>query len=251
MPVREPLRSTPFTPPAPSDAALARAAVTLLGGRFSTEVGIDLDGDDAELERWFLAATLFGTRISTATALRTFRVLDGAGVRSVRDAGDRTWDELVELLDRGGYARYDFRTARRLRALAGVLARDHPDGIAPLGRMHRDHVALASTLEQLPGWGPVTVGAFLRELRGVWPGAQLPLDDRVVGAARHLRLADPGRRDSWTVTELGALADAAGLDPRDLEAALVRLSQRHGRHYDRCARRGPFGCDALSDTDGP
>ena len=35
---------------------------------------------------------------------------------------------------------------------------------------------IAAALADLPGWGPVTVGLSLRELRGVWPGAPPPLD---------------------------------------------------------------------------
>ena len=41
---------------------LARQVVGMLGGRYSAELGIDVDAGDAEIERWFLAATLFGTR---------------------------------------------------------------------------------------------------------------------------------------------------------------------------------------------
>ena len=48
-----------------------------LGGRFSSELDIDLDGGSDELEggRWALAATLFGARISTAVAERTYSAL--------------------------------------------------------------------------------------------------------------------------------------------------------------------------------
>jgi hypothetical protein len=54
-----------FTDPLLSGPArLARSVVGVLGGRFSAELGIDVDAGDAEVERWFLAAALFGTRIS-------------------------------------------------------------------------------------------------------------------------------------------------------------------------------------------
>ena len=69
---------------------------------------------DREIERWFLASTLFGTRISTSIAVRTYRVLSEDGVSTIDDAAGRSWAELVGLLDRGGYARYDERTARGL-----------------------------------------------------------------------------------------------------------------------------------------
>jgi hypothetical protein len=41
-------------------ARLARTVVGVLGGRFSAELGIDVDAGDAEVERWFLAATFSG-----------------------------------------------------------------------------------------------------------------------------------------------------------------------------------------------
>ena len=61
-------------------AGLARRVVRTLGGRYSAELGIDVDAGDAEVERWFVAATLFGTRISARVAERTFSVLTGAGL---------------------------------------------------------------------------------------------------------------------------------------------------------------------------
>lgn len=48
------------------------------------------------------------------------------------------------------------------------------DVISEIGRRLTNQAALAAALEALPGWGPVTTGLFLRELRGVWPGARPP-----------------------------------------------------------------------------
>lgn len=110
-------------------ARLARAVVAL-GGRYSSQLGIDVDAGDAEVERWFLAATLFGTRISAGVAERTFEVLDGAGLHRVAQARHIPWDDLVALLDRGGYTRYDFRTATRLQDLAEVIGERY-DGRPP------------------------------------------------------------------------------------------------------------------------
>jgi hypothetical protein len=45
-------------------ARLAQLVAGTLGGRYPAGLGIDLDARDAEIERWFVAATLFGTRIS-------------------------------------------------------------------------------------------------------------------------------------------------------------------------------------------
>ena len=85
------------------------------------KLGIDLDAGGTAVDEWFCAATLFGTRISASVATRTYRVLADAGVRTVVDAGERSWDDLVALLDAGGYVRYDFRTATRLQQLSAEV----------------------------------------------------------------------------------------------------------------------------------
>jgi hypothetical protein len=215
--------------------------VEVVGGRFSTEAGIDVDGGDREVDRWFLAATLFGTRISAAVAVRTYCVLDAAGVSTIADAGRRSWDDLVALLDQGGYARYDFRTARRLLQLSNVVSERYPSGIAAFGARCTDPQELADALDALPGWGPVTIAAFLRELRGVWRAARPALDARVEQAAAHLQLVAADRCAS--LTDLGHLAAGSGVDPRDLETALTRFGLAHERGYDGCA---PGGCRFLA-----
>ena len=174
-------------------ADLVRRLVERLGGRWSRGLGIDVDEGDEEVDRWALAATLFGNRISAAVVERTYRVLAEAGVATIADAGERSWDELVELLDRGGYVRYDFRTASRLLALARAVAAEHGGRVASLGEALRDPAELEAALDALPGWGPMTVRVFLRELRGLWPGAELRVDDRALAGAEHLGLLSPGR----------------------------------------------------------
>lgn len=222
-----------------SRSEIARRVVDWLGGRYSLELGIDVDRGDEQVERWALLATLFGNRISAEIACRTYRVLAAAGVRTIGDTGGRSWDELVALLDSGGYARYDFRTTtRRLLELAAALEAAG-DGVAAIGKSLHHAAELEAALDALPGWGPVTVQLFLRELRGVWPGARPRVDERALSGARHLGLA-LGRDPAAGLRRLGA---AAGLDPRDLETGLVRLTLAHAR-YRSCA--GGARCALLA-----
>ncbi|MEJ7793849.1 MAG: hypothetical protein WKF65_17960 [Gaiellaceae bacterium] len=74
----------------------------------------------------------------------------------------------------------------------------------------------------------MTVRVFLRELRGLWPGAELRVDDRALAGAEHLGLLSPGDRTE-PPARLRRLAAVAGLDVRDLEAALIRLELAHAR----------------------
>jgi hypothetical protein len=212
---------------------VARQIVTALGGRYSTELGIDVDRGADQVERWFLAATLFGARISAAIAGRTYLVLERAGITRIGRARDASWDDLVALLDEGGYARYDFRTATRLQALATAIDSRYGGDVAAIGRTLPDYEPLRAALDGLPGWGPVTVGLFLRELRGVWPGAAPPLDDRAARAARHLHLTRTGAA-APILAAVAHLARDARIDIRDLESGLVRVALAHHDGMDGC-----------------
>ncbi len=222
-------------------AELASRLVERLGGRYSLELGIDVDHGGEEVECWALLATLFGNRVTAGVAARTYRTLALAGVRTIGEAGGRSWEQLVALLDAGGYVRYDFRTATRLLDLAAAL-RSPGDGIVAIGKSLRHPEELMAALDALPGWGPVTVRLFLRELRGVWPGAELPPDPHALEAAAHLGLA-LARSSTGALAALGELAEAAGLDVRDLETALVRLALAHRRRFAGCPGRA--ACRAL------
>ena len=223
----------------PREISLACRVVTVLGGRYSAELGIDVAAGDAEIERWFLAATLFGTRISARIAERTFRGLAAAGLARVAQVRKVPEDELVGLLDAGGYARYDFRTAARLLRLSEVVCDRFGGQVASVSHRGPSYPELHAMLDALPGWGDVTVRLFLRELRGVWPGAQPPLDDRAAAAARHLGLLTAGA----VLSDLAGLAKAAGLDLRELESGLVRLALGHHRAMASCP--GGQACAAL------
>ena len=215
----------------------ARRLVAEVGGRFTTELGLDVDHSPPDVEGWFLAATLFGTPIAATVVGRTYRTMRDAGVASVADAGLRTWNELVDLLDRGGYVRYDYRTATRLLDLARAVSERHGGRVASLSAL-TDPAELEAALDALPGWGPVTVRLFLRELRGVWPGARPPLDERALGAAQELGFVRPGTRDPFA--RLKTVATRDGIDVRELEAALVRLTLRgrSGARFDDTRKAG-------------
>src|SRR5665647_2506955 len=69
-----------------SAAATAQRLVETLGGRYSAQLGIAVDQGPDEVERWFLAATLFGHRISAEVAMRTYRTIERAGIRTIAEA---------------------------------------------------------------------------------------------------------------------------------------------------------------------
>ncbi len=207
-----------------------------LPGRFSQELGIDVGRGPRERQKWFLAAILFGAPISGSLAARTYRVFAEEGVVTPEAILARGWDGLVALLDAGGYARYDFKTATKLLAVMESLTQGYGGDLERLASAAADYEDLQQRLIALgKGIGPATVNIFLRELRGIWPLANPPLSPLAQLAAEHLGLLPPGLTGLAALAEIARSWQAApvpGFVFADLEAALVRL----GRDFCRKPR---------------
>jgi len=197
-------------------------------GRFSVELGIDLSsGLSREIFRWFLASVLFGARISESIVKKTFREFDTRGIGSPKTVLDTGWDGLVEVLDRGGYVRYDFKTATKLLDLCRMLTENYHADLADLHAAATDPRDLEQRLKNLAkGIGEVTVNIFLREMRGIWKKADPLPSDLVVMAAKDRGIVPKAVKDRAKVLRL--LMEAwkeTGMmkkDFPDFEAALVR-----------------------------
>lgn len=220
-----------------------RELLARVPGRFSTELGIDVAAGPQERQKWFLAAVLFGARISGQLAARTYRVFAAAGVLTPQAIRETGWDGLVALLDEGGYARYDFKTATKLLTLMESLERDYDGDLDRLAALAADPRDLEQRLMALgKGVGPATVNIFLRELRGIWPLARPSLSPLAQLAAEHLKLLPPGLDPQAAVAALEERWQSApvpGFVFPDLEAALVRLGRDFCRK-DRLRRPCPL-----------
>jgi endonuclease III len=136
---------------------------------YSVELGLDLTKPEDRF-KWFLASVLFAKRISAETAKETYLCFEQEELTSPNAILQAGWDRLVEVLDSGGYTRYDFSTAANLLALAKTLLEKY----GSLERLHGESSSpgdLESRLLEFRGVGPVGVNIFLRELRGVWENA--------------------------------------------------------------------------------
>ena len=144
---------------------------------YSEELGIDLSKGEEEIFKWFLASILFGRRISEEIAKRTYRTFERYNILSPEKIIEAGWDELVGILDEGGYVRYDFSTATRLLEICEELL-DRYGSLSKLHESAKDEKDLEKKLLAFKGIGPVTVNIFLRELRPFWEKANpdvLPL----------------------------------------------------------------------------
>ncbi|AEB10692.1 hypothetical protein [Desulfobacca acetoxidans] len=211
-----------------------------LPGLFSVELGIDVAANPQQRQRWFLAAILFGGRISGKLAAHTYKVFaeqDAVRPEVIVALG---WDRLVTLLDRGGYTRCDYKTATKLLAVMGALVDQYE---ADLERLH-DRAQSADDLEVRlqnlgAGIGPVTVNIFLRELRGIWSKADPPLSFLTQLSSENLGILPSGISPRQALETLQAEWRSQPVEGRafsDLEAALVRLGR------DFCRKKSDSLC---------
>jgi hypothetical protein len=205
-----------------------KAVMRQYPGRFSVDLGIDLaSGRGPEVFKWFLASVLFGARISGTIVNKTLREFLSRGIVSPRIVLETGWDGLVKILDRGGYVRYDFKTATKLLDLSRALTQTYHADLADLHRAANSPGDLEQRLKSLAkGIGDVTVNIFLREMRGLWEKADPLPSDLAVSAAKNLGFIPRAMKDGRKI--LGILIKTwqhAGMkkqDFPDFEAALVR-----------------------------
>ncbi|MFE5257901.1 HhH-GDP family DNA glycosylase [Streptomyces coelicoflavus] len=195
---------------------IVRELVGAHGQTYADEAGIRLKDTPQPLYRLLVLAHLLSARISASIAVATARALSEAGLRDPRRMADADWQERVDALGRGGYRRYDERTATQLGEGAELLTerwggdlrrlRDEADGDVP---------GVRRLLQEFPGVGPTGADIFLREAQLVWPEAAPYLDRKALQGAERLGLpGDPDR----------LLALAGKTEPAVLAAALVRAA---------------------------
>ncbi len=218
-----------------------RELVEATGGRFSVELGIDLSSlQPNELFKWLLASLLFGARISRKIAGRTYRSFEKHDALSIESILAKGWQDLVEILDKGGYARYDFKTAAKLLEVAENLKSRYG---GDLNRLHSESSGPADLENRLmalgKGIGPVTTNIFLREMRGLWEKAQPALSRPAIIAARELGyLPEHPGNEGRTLLILTRIWADSGTFP-DFEAALLKWwmlkKGRPGKNWRRHA----------------
>ncbi|MGK5691645.1 endonuclease [Streptomyces sp. URMC 128] len=186
------------------------------GRTYADEAGIPLKDAPQPLYRLLVLAHLLSARIRGSIALATARALHEAGLRDPRRMAQADWQERVDALGRGGYRRYDERTATQLGEAAELLNERWGGDLRRLRREADGKVSeLRHLLQEFPGIGPAGADIFLREVQGVWPEAAPYLDAKALQGAERLKLP----KDTDRLIEL-----AGRTDPAVLAAALVRAA---------------------------
>ncbi|MBQ1089936.1 endonuclease [Streptomyces sp. B93] len=198
------------------DRRVVRELVRAHGRTYADEAGIRLRDTPQPLYRLLVLAHLLSARIRASVAVAAARELYEAGLRDPKRMAAADWQQRVDALGRGGYRRYDERTATQLADAAELLTdrwggdlrrlREEADG---------DTDALRGLLQEVPGIGAAGADIFLREVQRVWPEFAPYLDGKALSGAQRLHLPqDPDR-----VAKL-----AGDTEPAVLAAALVRAS---------------------------
>jgi len=197
-----------------------------LYGSYSKELNIVLkNGKPKEIFKWFLASLLFAKPIRDTVAMKTYKIFESAGVTSSKRILNVGWHGLVDLLDKGGYTRYDFSTADKLLEMAKNLEEKYGGNLVRLYKTCRNEDELREKLKDLAkGIGEITIDIFFRELRGIWKVNPKYSEFSLI-AAKNLGIKDP--KKFWDRHRV------KGRDFIDFETALLRLGKDYCRK-NRC-----------------
>ncbi len=183
---------------------------------YSQELGLDLRREEDRF-KWFLASILFAKRISSEIAKRTYKEFEREGIVTPEKIIKSGWDKLVEVLDLGGYVRYDFSTASNLLEIAASLKEKY-GSLETLYTQVRSSKNLENKLLEFKGVGPTAVSIFLRELKGIWERANPQPSPLAKEVASKLGLGE------------------GELELPDMESSLVRIN------LEFCRRKRCFSC---------
>jgi len=186
------------------------------GKPFSEMLGINLkSGKNEEIVKWFLASILYAKPIRESSATKTYFCFLKHGVTNAEKILATGWHGLVDILDEGGYTRYDFSTADKLLEVFGNLQKQYKGNLNLLHEKAKDSRDLEERIKKLgKGIGETTVSIFLREMRYCWKKADPKPSSLVRLAMKELKIKD-----------LKKFAKEKKIDIVRLETALLRYAK--------------------------
>ncbi len=207
--------------------------VNNFGQKYSETLGINLSSrDEGEIFKWFLASLLFGAPITETAVIKTYKCFEHWKALVPQKILETGWNGLVKILDEGSYTRYDFKTADKLLEVMGILVTKYEGNLNLLHEQAADSSDLEKRLKELgKGIGDVTVGIFLRELRGIWEKANPKPTPLVVLAAKNLGIAK-GERPQEVLRELKKFWSENKVNRKDFvnfETSLLRIGKEFCR----------------------
>jgi len=212
------------------------------GQTYSRELGIDLSRcKSSEIFKWFLAAILFGTRISETITKNTYLRFVEYDILTPQKIARLGWQRLVDVLDSGGYVRYDFKTADKLLEVMQNLMTEYRGDLNILYQLATGAADLEWKIQDLGnGIGPTTTRIFLRELRTIWEKAKPPISPIALLCAGNLGIISPDVENISVIMKiLNKIWTENGRAVPDFpvfESALIRVGKDYCRknHCSTC-----------------
>ena len=131
----------------------------------ASDLGIELKpDDDGALFKWFIASFLMGKRIQAPIAAQAYKVIvQEQGRDTARKLQHCTARELVAMLGRANYVRYDETTAQRLLDLSAKLSAEYAGKVTLMRSASANRQAFEKRLAEFDGVGPKTIEIFMRD----------------------------------------------------------------------------------------
>ena len=134
----------------------------------AAEFDLDVLSGDTDMFRWFLLCYLFGKPIQSGVAVTTWKLFVEKKLDTpwaITEASER---ELVRVLHRGGYTRYQHVTARGLQLCMERLIREYEGSLYLMLESSLDEDEFSKRLQKLYGVGPKIAEIFSRETEEVF-----------------------------------------------------------------------------------
>ena len=196
---------------------VVKALIDTQGELYAEAMGADIAKDTPqELFHWLVGSILLSARIGSGTAVETARALRSEGLHKIDALLEADFWDIVEVLNRGGYAQYQEQATGQIREAAALVRDRYRHDLRRLRDEAGDAAGILAALKEVKGIGDTGASIFAREAQLVWDPFFPRLDGPATGAARDLGL--PG--------EAEALRDLAGGRERfvRLVAALTRAA---------------------------
>lgn len=130
---------------------------------FAGDFNLDVTRGDDDMFRWFLLSLFFGKPIQSNVAVQTWRLFIERRLDTPWAIAAASHRQLVALLDRGRYTRYDESTARTLHVCMQQLIRDYDGSLWLMLESSENEDEFAKRLQRLHGVGPKVAEIFMRE----------------------------------------------------------------------------------------
>jgi endonuclease III len=126
------------------------------------DFGLDILSGDTDMFRWFLLCYLFGKPIRSDVAVATWRLFIEKKMDTPWEIMQSSERELVRVLNKGGYTRYQHVTARGLMACMEKLIRLYEGSLQLMFDNSLDEDEFMKRLQELHGVGPKVAEIFMR-----------------------------------------------------------------------------------------